>query len=68
MMLAIVYLVLVLQLPMDQVEFQGPIVQAVAYTNGSETVNITYTAVYPVLIYVIQMVLRFIFCFFLVFK
>jgi hypothetical protein len=29
----------------QQVEFQGPIVQNVAYTNGSETVNITYTAV-----------------------
>ncbi len=29
----------------QQVEFQGPIVQNVAYSNGSETVNITYTAV-----------------------
>jgi hypothetical protein len=29
----------------QQVEFQGPIVQNVAYTNGSQTVNITYTAV-----------------------
>jgi hypothetical protein len=29
----------------QQVEFQGPIVQTVDYTNGSETMNITYTAV-----------------------
>jgi hypothetical protein len=29
----------------EQVEFQGPIVQAVDYTSGSQTVNITYTAV-----------------------
>jgi hypothetical protein len=29
----------------QQVEFQGPIVQTVAYSNGSQTVNITYTAV-----------------------
>jgi hypothetical protein len=29
----------------QQVEFQGPIVETVAYTNGSQTVNITYTAV-----------------------
>ncbi len=29
----------------QQVEFQGPIVQTVAHTNGSETMNITYTAV-----------------------
>jgi len=29
----------------QQVEFQGPIVQTVTYSNGSETVNITYTAV-----------------------
>jgi hypothetical protein len=29
----------------QQVEFQGPIVQTVDYLNGSETVNITYTAV-----------------------
>ncbi len=28
-----------------QVEFQGPIVQTVAYSTGSQTVNITYTAV-----------------------
>jgi hypothetical protein len=27
------------------VEFQGPIVQNVAYSTGSETMNITYTAV-----------------------
>jgi hypothetical protein len=27
------------------VEFQGPIAQTVAYSNGSQTVNITYTAV-----------------------
>ena len=27
------------------VEFQGPIVQTVDYTNGSEIINITYTAV-----------------------
>ncbi len=26
-------------------EFQGPIVESVAYTSGSQTVNITYTAV-----------------------
>ncbi len=29
----------------QQVEFEGPIVQNVAYSTGSETVNITYTAV-----------------------
>jgi len=29
----------------QQVEFQGPIVQNVAYSTGSQTVNITYTAV-----------------------
>jgi hypothetical protein len=29
----------------QQVEFQGPIVQNVAYLTGGETVNITYTAV-----------------------
>ncbi len=29
----------------QQVEFQGPIVQNVVYSSGSETVNITYTAV-----------------------
>ena len=29
----------------QQVEFQGPIVENVTYTNGSQTVNITYTAV-----------------------
>jgi hypothetical protein len=29
----------------QQVEFQGPLVQNVAYFNGSSTVNITYTAV-----------------------
>jgi sialate O-acetylesterase len=29
----------------QQVEFQGPIVQTVDYTNGSQTLNITYTAV-----------------------
>ncbi len=29
----------------QQVEFQGPIVQNVAYSTGSSTVNITYTAV-----------------------
>ena len=29
----------------QQVEFQGPIVQNVAYSNGSEVLNITYTAV-----------------------
>lgn len=28
-----------------QVEFQGPIVQSVAYTSGAATVNITYAAV-----------------------
>ncbi len=28
-----------------QVEFQGPIVENVVYSNGSETVNISYTAV-----------------------
>jgi hypothetical protein len=27
------------------VEFQGPIVQSVVYSNGSKTVDITYTAV-----------------------
>jgi len=27
------------------VEFQGPIVQSVAYSTGSQTVNITYTGV-----------------------
>jgi hypothetical protein len=29
----------------QQVEFQGPIVQNVAYRTGSSAVNITYTAV-----------------------
>ncbi len=29
----------------QQVEFRGPIVENVDYTNGSETVNITYTGV-----------------------
>ncbi len=29
----------------QQVEFQGPIVQNVAYTTGGSTVEITYTAV-----------------------
>ncbi len=29
----------------QQVEFQGPIVQNVVYSTGSQTVNITYTAV-----------------------
>ena len=29
----------------QQVEFQGPIVQNIAYSNGSSTINITYTAV-----------------------
>jgi hypothetical protein len=29
----------------QQVEFQGPIVQNVAYSTGGPTVNITYTAV-----------------------
>ena len=29
----------------QQVEFQGPIVQNVAYTTGGQTVSITYTAV-----------------------
>jgi hypothetical protein len=29
----------------QQVEFQGPIVQNVAYTSGGSTINITYTAV-----------------------
>ncbi len=29
----------------QQIEFQGPIVETVAYTNGSQTMNITYTAV-----------------------
>jgi hypothetical protein len=29
----------------QQVEFQGPIVQNVTYTAGSQSVNITYTAV-----------------------
>ncbi len=29
----------------QQVEFQGPIVQNVVYSAGSQTVNITYTAV-----------------------
>ncbi len=29
----------------QQVEFQGPIVQTVVYSTGSQTVNITYTAV-----------------------
>ncbi len=29
----------------QQVEFQGPIVQNVGYTSGSQNVNITYTAV-----------------------
>ena len=28
-----------------QVEFRGPVVQTVAYSTGSQTVNITYTAV-----------------------
>ncbi len=29
----------------QQVEFQGPVVQNIAYSSGSQTVNITYTAV-----------------------
>ena len=29
----------------QQVEFQGPIVQNVAYSPGGQTINITYTAV-----------------------
>ncbi len=29
----------------QQVEFQGPIVQNVAYSTGGQTLNITYTAV-----------------------
>jgi hypothetical protein len=29
----------------QQVEFQGPIVQSVAHSTGTETINITYTAV-----------------------
>ncbi len=29
----------------EQIEFQGPIVQDVVYSTGSQTVNITYTAV-----------------------
>jgi hypothetical protein len=29
----------------QQVEFQGPIVRNVSYSTGSQTVNITYTAV-----------------------
>ncbi len=29
----------------QQVEYQGPIVQNVAYSTGSRTVNLTYTAV-----------------------
>ncbi len=29
----------------QQVEFQGPIVQDIVYSSGSQTVNITYTAV-----------------------
>jgi len=29
----------------QQVEFQGPIVQSIAYSSGGPTVNITYTAV-----------------------
>jgi hypothetical protein len=29
----------------QQVEFQGPIVQSVAYSTGGRTINITYTAV-----------------------
>ena len=29
----------------QQVEFQGPIVQNVAYTSGAQTVDITYSAV-----------------------
>jgi hypothetical protein len=29
----------------QQVEFQGPIVQNIGYLTGSQTVNITYTAV-----------------------
>jgi hypothetical protein len=29
----------------QQVEFQGPIVETVDYSTGSQTVNITYTAV-----------------------
>ena len=29
----------------QQVEFHGPIVQNITYTNGSSTVNITYAAV-----------------------
>jgi hypothetical protein len=29
----------------QQVEFQGPIVQSIAYTTGAPTLSITYTAV-----------------------
>jgi hypothetical protein len=29
----------------QQVEFQGPIVENVAYSSGGQTINITYTAV-----------------------
>ncbi len=29
----------------QQVEFQGPIIQNVAYTTGASTISITYTAV-----------------------
>ncbi len=29
----------------QQVEFQGPIIQNVAYSSGGQTINITYTAV-----------------------
>lgn len=29
----------------QQVEYRGPIVQNVSYLNGSDTLNITYTAV-----------------------
>jgi hypothetical protein len=29
----------------QEVEYQGPIVQSVAYSSGGQTVNITYTAV-----------------------
>ncbi len=57
----------------QQIEFQGPIVQNVAYSTGSETINITYTAVsdidlrnpngfevYSFLFYSIQIVLYFV--------
>jgi hypothetical protein len=46
MVLAIDFHALVLQLFIEKkVEFQGPIVQNVAYINRSQTLNITYTAV-----------------------